>query len=320
MSDGTGIEWTDATWNPVRGCTRVSDGCRYCYAERVAVRFSGPGMPYEGLAESVVRVHGDGSESLLARWTGKIKIVEEHMEDPLRWKRPRRIFVNSMSDLFHDNVPDVEIDRIFAVMALAHQHTFQVLTKRPKRMMEYLTTPGRAELISWEAAKVEGNAAEWHSLPLPNVWLGVSVENQSAADERIPFLTKTPAAVRFLSCEPLLGPIDTLEARMKAWDGSAFPPPKIDWVIAGGESGPHARPMHPDWARSLRDQCVASAVPFFFKQWGEWKPGAIGNYARRMVGDGSVVRDERDVMSRVGKKNAGAELDGVTHKAFPVGA
>jgi protein gp37 len=238
VSDKTGIQWTDATWNPIRGCSRVSEGCRNCYAEVVAARFSGPGQPYEGLAR---RTSTGG-----ARWTGKIMFVEKHLEDPLRWKKPKRIFVNSMSDLFHEGVSDHQLDRIFAVMAKAQRHTFQVLTKRPERMLAY----SNARLLG---------------LPLPNVWLGVSVEDQKAADERIPLLLETPAAVRFLSCEPLLGPVQ-------------FPLPCIGsrfwgdlhWVIVGGESGHNARPCDVQWIRDIVNQCKAAGAAAFVKQLGAY--------------------------------------------------
>ncbi len=207
MGDKTGIAWTDATWNPLRGCTRVSSGCENCYAEKVAARFSGPGLPYEGLA-----TRGP------ARWTGKVRLAEKHLDDPLRWRRPRRIFVNSMSDLFHESVPDEWIDRIFAVMALAPQHTFQVLTKRPGRMRSYLSRDLHAHhlLVAIHGMKatftervraISGKQGVYEG-PLANVHLGVSVEDQATADERIPLLLETPAAVRFISAEPLLGPID----------------------------------------------------------------------------------------------------------------
>ena len=263
MGDHTGIEWTDATWNPIRGCSRVSEGCRHCYAERVAARFSGPGLPYEGLA-----VMRDGEP----RWTGKTQMIWKHLEDPLRWRRPRRIFVNSMSDLFHEDLAPDWIGRIFAIMAAAPQHTFQILTKRPRRMHGFVAGPSsdpKAANIGW---------------PLPNVWLGVSAENQATADERIPLLLETPAAVRFVSAEPLLGAID-LDVHG----------PELDWLIVGGESGPGARPMQPEWARSLRDQCVDAGVAFFFKQWGE--------------------HDELGL--RVGKKRAGRLLDGREWNEFP---
>lgn len=300
MADGTGIEWTDATWNPIRGCSRVSEGCRNCYAERVAARFNQPGQPYFGLAK---RVPGGG------RWTGKVKVVEHVLDQPLRWQRPRRIFVNSMSDLFHDEVSNETIERVFAVMALAHWHTFQVLTKRPDRMLEWFRAQrqninvydsavqrlGAKGPVDW--SKMPGDMANTRSSggtwwPLRNVWLGVSVEDQAAANTRIPLLMETPAALRFLSCEPLLGPVDFRTV-------PGFNRVSLDlsnlWVIVGGESGPGARPMRPDWVRQIRYLCSNAGVPFFFKQWGEHD--ALGN--------------------RVGKKEAGSLLDGFEYKAFP---
>jgi protein gp37 len=330
MSANTGIEWTDSTWNPIRGCTRVSEGCRNCYAEKVAYRFSGAGQPYEGLA---VLKNGHAS------WTGKIQFVQKHLLDPLKWKTPRRIFVNSMSDLFHEGVTDETRDKIFAVMALAHQHTFQVLTKRPYNMLRYLTDKQRGARWLYTTQEViekpKGSTIRpWDVIDakLGNVWLGVSVENQAAADERIPLLLKTPAAVRFLSCEPLLGPV-SLRWKNSTPFGVAHPRHlkpspdedgrictneydglrELDWVICGGESGPGARPMHPDWARTLRDQCVAAGVPFFFKQWGEFSP----EYSNHAIDAHYCAFADQTVVYRVGKKAAGALLDGVEHKAFP---
>jgi protein gp37 len=331
VTDGTKIEWTDATWNPVRGCTRVSEGCRNCYAEGVAARFSGRGLPYEGLAERT---------SKGPRWTGKITLAPEAtLLQPLRWKRPRRIFVNSMSDLFHEGVPDEAIDRIFAVMALARHHTFQVLTKRPERMRSYLSTgffkraaavealPEAAGFHGWP--RVRAMALFNEMQPPPNVWLGTSVEDQAAADTRIPHLLATPAAVRFLSCEPLLGPveltnIDCHQRRdlpgfywINALTGEhddmcrpCAPVPRIDWVIVGGESGPNARQMHPNWARTLRYQCAAAGVAYFFKQWGEW--GRVGDQPGL-----DHLPEDADTMTRVGKAKAGRLLDGVEHNGMP---
>lgn len=267
MAD-TSIEWTDRVWNPTRGCSLKSPGCKNCYAMKMAHRFSGKGQPYEGLTE----LGPNGP-----RWTGKVSSVPEMLGTPLKWKKPARIFVNSMSDLFHDEVPDNFIDQVFAVMAVSLRHTYQVLTKRPERMQKYFADPetqGRVAAIVGEI--LELMACKLGAWPLPNVWLGVSVENQEAADERIPHLLNTPAAVRFLSVEPLLGPV-SLRPYFHGMGAlvNVRPPivtPKIDWVIVGGESGPGARPMHPEWARSLRDQCEAANVPFLFKQWGEWKP------------------------------------------------
>ncbi len=268
MADNTKIEWTDATWNPLRGCSRVSEGCRHCYAEGVAARFSGPGLKFEGIAH---RVGGE------ARWTGKVILVEEKLGEPLRWRRPRRIFVNSMSDLFHEELPDMAIDQVFAVMGKASWHTFQVLTKRAARLRAYMS----------------------QRRPLPNVWLGVSVEDQAAAEERVPALLAAPAALRFLSCEPLLGPLS-----LQKYLGEGG----IDWVISGGESGPRARPPEPCWFRSLRDQCRAAGVPFFFKQWGAWAPD---------VQWGASAPGETGPMRRVGKLAAGHLLDGKEYFELP---
>ena len=296
MSATSSIEWTDATWNPVRGCTRVSEGCRHCYAESVAYRFSGPGLAYEGL----VRIDSKGVRR--PNWNGKIQFVEEHLLDPMKWKpakqtkyefvdghprmthtRSRRIFVNSMSDLFHENVTDEMRDKIFAVMALCPQHTFQVLTKRPERMLDYLTGVDmmrRNEMWRWQVAADEiidnCAAVEDHPWPLPNVWLGVSVENQDAADERIPLLLQTPAAVRFISAEPLLGEIciERIPRRNGYYTNDGTPlfwhplAQGLDWVIVGGESGPGSRYCHIRWIRNIVEQCVSANVPVFVKQLG----------------------------------------------------
>jgi protein gp37 len=243
------MEWTEKTWNPIRGCSRVSDGCVNCYAEEIAARFSGPGKPYEGLAK---RINHD------ARWTGKVRFIEERLDAPLHWKKPSRIFVNSMSDLFHEKVKDEWIDRIFAVMATACQHTFQVLTKRPARMADYAQAlvDGRRGLPPvWD----EGEQRERHCAGLPpNVWLGVSVEDQATADERIPLLLETPAAVRWVSYEPALGPVD-----FSSWLGGG-----LDWIVVGGESGPGARRFDLAWARQTIAQCRAAGVSVFVKQMG----------------------------------------------------
>jgi protein gp37 len=195
----------------------------------------------------------------------RVQLLPKHLEDPLHWRKPRRVFVNSMSDLFHKDVPDSYIARVFAVMAKARQHTFQVLTKRPERMLQFMeglraTEHGR--LLMVEPTGASEPLAGAYLLPLPNVWLGTSVEHQVTADERIPLLLQTPAAVRFLSCEPLLAPV-TLGSTLAL----------LDWVIVGGESGEHYRPMDLDWARSIREQCQVAGVAFFFKQSSGAKPG-----------------------------------------------
>ena len=284
----SGIEWTDRSdWNPMRGCTRVSEGCRNCYAERIAGRFSAPGQPFHGFTTQTPAG---------ARWTGKVEMVPGRLDLPLRWRKPSRIFVNSAFDLFHESVPDAWIDRVFAVMALAPQHTFQVLTKRAERMRQYFAarTSGDpwAEASDYVAdllgTKYHPAVLEPEDMPLPNVWLGVSAEDQQRADERIPHLLATPAAVRWVSAEPLLGPLymatnGRFDDGDGAWNwltgvrfdvdvdangatGGGHKGARIDWIVAGGESGPGARPMHPDWARSLRDQCAKAGVPFFMKQ------------------------------------------------------
>lgn len=356
MADHTNIEWTEATWNPITGCSVKSPGCTNCYAMKLAgTRLqhhpSRVGLTVDSKAGSV--------------WTGEVRFNEQWLDQPLRWKRPRMIFVCAHGDLFHESVPDKWIDRVFAVMALAPQHTFQVLTKRSDRMREYLTkhdTSTVGDSITnaafWLNNRVRGyrgsgGSAVW---PLPNVWLGVSVEDQARADERIPDLLATPAAVRWLSCEPLLGPVDLQCAwhGENALDGECwgecnwcrrgpdFPPlhncqaglqseahwskgrDGVDWIVAGGESGPGARPMHPDWARSLRDQCEEAGVPFFFKQWGEWAPvddaTPDGVPVADLMPDGTRVVHANPItamLARVGKKRAGRLLDGVEHNGMP---
>ncbi len=214
MSDRSAIEWTEATWNPVRGCTKISPGCKHCYAETFAERFRGvPGHPFE-----------QGFD---------LRLVPDALELPLRWRRGRLIFVNSMSDLFHEGIPDDYVRQVFAIMTQAPQHQFQVLTKRAERMLE-----------------LSGRYGVPH-----NAWFGVSVEN-AAHRWRISVLRRVPARVRFLSLEPLLGPVGTLGLT------------GIHWVIVGGESGNGAREMKPEWVRDIRRQCVRADVPFFFKQWG----------------------------------------------------
>lgn len=238
MGDKTKIQWTDASWNPVRGCARVSAGCEHCYAETVARRFSGEGQPYEGL----INRHG--------AWNGEIKLVPEKLEEPLRWKRPRRVFVNSMSDLFHANIPGQYRDRVFAVMRETPQHTYQILTKRPQLMRYYIQAWGLAPGRRW---------------PLPNVWLGVSVEDQQSAVDRILNLLRTPAAVRFVSYEPALGPLHLHHVRACRRSESGT---WIDWLIVGGESGPGARPCKVQWVRDVVRDCDDQGVACFVKQMG----------------------------------------------------
>lgn len=340
MADHTGIEWTDATWNPVVGCSLVSPGCTNCYAMGQAARIVrcseglGRATTYDGTVETV-----KGKPV----WTGKVALASEAtLTQPLRWTKPRRIFVNSMGDLFHEDVPDAWIDRVFAVMALAPQHTFQILTKRSARMRDYLSGPNACARVDdltfegdeWpelskhfdEAGAIANMTWFAHRGFLRNVWLGVSAEDQRRADERTPDLLATPAAIRFVSAEPLLGPIDFQSRPLHVPDhdsGGHVPALlHIDWVIVGGESGPNARPMHPDWARSIRDQCAAAGTAFFFKQHGEW----IGvPDLRQLQGGGGpgfgvfdhMPHDMDAEAVRVGKARAGRLLDGVTHDAMP---
>lgn len=224
MAQKTGIEWTETSLNCVRGCSPVSEGCQRCYAARIAARLSGEGMPYEGLAEFV---NGVG------KWNGEVRFSEKALLEVLRWQDPRLVFVNSMSDMFHKKLTVDEIGRIFAVMNRARQHVFQILTKRSKRL-----------------AKIH-NEFQWTS----NIWMGVSVELAKHMS-RIDDLRATNAAIKFLSLEPLLGPLPNLDLT------------DIDWVIVGGESGPGARPMEKSWVLDIRDQCLDAGVRFFFKQWG----------------------------------------------------
>ena len=227
MSDRSSIEWTDASWNPVRGCTKVSPGCKHCYAETFAERFRGVrGHPYEAGFD--------------------LRLVPEKLAEPLGWRKPRRIFVNSMSDLFHEKIPVSYIARVARVMAAANWHVFQVLTKRHVRMHTLLTGD-----LNWMAQ-------------LPQLWLGVSVEDRQHGLPRLEFLRKTPAATRFLSIEPLLEDLGSVNLS------------DIDWVIVGGESGAGARPMREEWVLSLLKQCRRAKVPFFFKQWGGVRKGIAG--------------------------------------------
>jgi protein gp37 len=231
MAQGSGIEWTEATWNPVTGCTKVSPGCKHCYAERMALRLKAMGQ----------QNYRNGFQ---------LTLQPDMLELPLRWRKPRTIFVNSMSDLFHVDVPVEYIECVFDVMRRAHWHSFQVLTKRSERLAELDAR------LAWA----------------PNIWMGVSVESD-AYRSRIDELRTTRAAIRFLSLEPLLGPLQDLELH------------GIDWVIVGGESGPGARAMNPEWVLDLRDQCRVAEVPFFFKQWGGWNKKKTGRTLEGRVWD-----------------------------------
>lgn len=292
MSAKTSIEWTDYSWNPVSGCDKVSPGCDHCYAETIATRFAG------------TKAYPDGF---------KVTLKPERLTDPLRKRswRGKHVFVNSMSDLFHKDVPDDYIARVFAVMTLAPEITFQILTKRHGRMQSLLDSDAHWHRVDAAMTDLLGVRAQVdHVGALPNVWLGVSVEDQQRADLRIPHLAQTPAAVRFLSCEPLLGRVDL----RSEWLDPLFP--AFDWVIVGGESGPGARPMHPEWARTLRDQCIGAGVPFHFKQWGEWVPE--DQSPEDAVIPATYRFDEPTGTIRLGKKASGRELDGRTWDEWPV--
>lgn len=320
------IEWTGKTWNPVVGCDKISAGCKNCYAIRMAYRLMhNPKMAgkYQGTAMKTA-----GGE---LNWTGKINTLPDTLTLPMTWTKPTMVFVNSMSDLFHEAIPFEFISAVFSVMSDINIHTYQVLTKRPARMVEFFKWMQEAFGFPWQ--------------PSSNVWLGVSVEDQKAADERIPLLLQVPAAVRFLSCEPLLGPIDLSKYYFCTIPGKVTNryPFKglqenektkwinlLNWVIAGGESGPGSRPMHPDWARGLRDQCKAAGVPFFFKQWGEWgireKPhesesdiSPCEKHERWLNAAGGHGFHGEEVyrVRKVGKKKAGRLLDGQLHNQMP---
>lgn len=328
------IEWTEKTWNPiVSGCSMVSEGCTNCYAMKMSFRLAEMGQEkYKGLTKK--------TEKGNIVWNGKIKIDldDKALFEPLKRKKPTMYFVNSMTDLFHEDVPFEAIDKIMGIIALSPQHTFQILTKRPERMKEYFENPYLYKKIRGEVKGIDNDYSfPLIYLPLPNLWLGVSVENQEQANKRIPYLLETEAKVRFLSCEPLLGKInlddltqintkkvyDCLEGEIFEWD--VYPDDdsliyhsetgKIDWVIVGGESGTkNVRPMHPDWVRGIRNQCKDANVPFFFKQWGEWMPAdAKRNYTEKRI---ECSFDE--CLLKVGKKNAGRLLDGVEHNEMPI--
>jgi len=317
----SGISWTDQTWNPIVGCTKVSSGCQNCWAERMAK----------------LHYHGDFPNG----WDGHVKLFPERLEQPLHWRKPRRIAVGLMGDLFHDSVPDEFIENVFWQIGLAKQITFQVLTKRPERMQRFLSAFYR---YAADQAIVAQTRSDWYGvryenppvMPFENLWIGVSVEDQKTADERIPLLLQTPAAVRFVSLEPLLGPVDlrNIAPHDDFWTDSVDTPDpsrKLSWVICGGESGPGARPMHPDWVRSLRDQCVSAGVAFHFKQFGEWVPHGQGVRSERRTWGvimpdgifnscheiGHEIGHGGACVHLVGKKSAGHLLDGKEWMQFP---
>jgi protein gp37 len=363
MGDKTGIEWTDATWNPLIGCSLKSDGCKNCYAMKVAHRFQGTHNHYKGTTKLT---------SFGPHWTG---VVNQSplaiLNQPLRWTRPRMIFVNSMSDLFHESVDFEYIAACFGVMAAASQHKFQVLTKRPERAVEFFAwlketyssvaldeanfcarmamkygvEPGLLGMVASDEA-----TSLFEGWPLKNVWMGTSIENQKAAEDRMLSLIKIPAAVRWISAEPLLGPVDFgfMGTLPNSITGSSYQlmHQHIDWMVVGGESGPGARPMAPSWARSILRQCKEADIPYLFKQWGDWGPHDDGSVTV-VGGDGEeftvrlplamesqekkpiVVKPKgggrsrtfRAVdgwwMEKLGKKVAGRELDGSLYDGYP---
>jgi protein gp37 len=300
MSGKTSIEWTDATWNPTSGCDRVSPGCDNCYALTLAKRLKAIGSP---------RYQRDGDP----RTSGPGFGLTEHPDAlnwPLRKTKPLRIFVNSMSDIFHKDVEERFIGDVWDVMAKTPQHTYQILTKRPQRMCSVMQ--------AWAADRWHWRRSDMHwcqlvdDRPLSNVWLGTSIEEDKFCF-RADYLRRTPAVVRFLSLEPLLGPLPSLDLT------------GINWVIVGGESGPNARPMHPDWVRDIRDKCISAGVKFFFKQWGEWSESEFVGYQGQVCLDGSwsTTDNPRPVTSgnvyirKVGKRKAGRTLDGRTWDEMP---
>lgn len=409
MSTKSKIEWTHrngeagGTWNPLLGCDKVSDGCTHCYAIlQCWIKQHNPNPKIKAAFEGLVEQRPDGS----LNWTGKVRELPERLAIPFKQKAPTTWFVNSLSDLFHEDVSDDFIAQVFGVMALTPHHTYQILTKRPDRMLKWFTgkrlLENTAEYVAWWASKLPGlpeiiwdsrgsdidrywnipmsversdddpdkrsgneyrpmtvkertvhcaKRRAWPGWPLPNVWIGVSAENQKTADERIPLLLKTPAVIRFLSCEPLLGPIqlgiggDFYDYGVGKDESGG---PKIHQVIAGGESGKDSRPMHPEWAMDLRDQCQEAGVAFFFKQWGDWQPRG-DEHGCWSVKDSIPGKEQRHVfytphpnmhtpvtvlrstphpergeyyhqwmMQRVGKHAAGRILDGRTWDEFPV--
>ena len=304
----TRIEWTEKSWNPVTGCTKISPGCQNCYAERMAKRLRG-------------RCGYDADEPF------RVTLRPERLVDPLLWRKPSKIFVCSMGDLFHEAVPDDFIARVWNIMAISQEHVFQILTKRPDRMAKWIDRVGDYQgykTRNGEPHKADGGSGivvGYEKWPLPNVWLGVTAENRPMWDERVNILKQLEAAKRFVSYEPALGSLGEVDLS------------GLDWVICGGETGPDARPVHPDWMRGLRDQCQSAGVPFFFKSWGEWvcRPWSSDNGRKRELClgmDGTSVyaqvghmmgfrKPGEALMVRVGKKAAGRLLDGQEWNEMP---
>jgi protein gp37 len=312
----TKIEYATDAWNPVTGCTMVSEGCRNCWAARLAATRLKHYPRYRGLA-----TYPD-LRGAVPQWTGEVRLHPELLNQPLHWRKPKRVFVCSQADLFHVGVDYGFITGVMAAIARCPQHTFLLLTKRSDRMYKYFTNCG------------------FENHTLPNFWLGVSVEDQKTADKRIPLLLHTPAAVRWVSYEPALGPVNLQNYLPHALYMSGETPSGsegLDWVIGGGESGPNAQPSHPDWFRTVRDQCQAAGVPFFFKQWGEWGSDRPADQHKisghRYQYDSMTFRPDgtrynptkpdelfekaMQTVYQVGKKAAGRLLDGREWNEFP---
>lgn len=336
----TKIEWATKVWNPVTGCTPISAGCANCYAKRMANRLKGR-HGYDAADPFKVTIH-----------------TEDKFLEPLKWRKPSNVFVCSMGDLFHKDVPTLEIDKVFAIAAISPKHNFMFLTKRPDRMATYFDTPAKKLAERWEDViysmgisagddEIDTVASFLHNIcglgwPLKNIWLGVSVEDQKAADDRIHYLNEISAAVKFVSCEPLLSEINfekSLGESLK-WHAGGLKN-CISWVISGGETGHNARPVHPDWIRSIRNQCDSGGIPFFFKGWGEFKNGSDyinlktsnhivltnGEFARwdnddwKSISKKYSVNQFNDlkpfVVCKTGKKQSGDLLDGKQYHEFP---
>jgi len=336
MADKSKIQWTEATWNPVIGCQRVSEGCRNCYAETQAKRIAlmHPGSAYNG----VLRIDPVSTQPL-PMWNGTALTMPDRLDQPLRWEKPRLIFVNSMSDLFHKDVPFEFIAAVFGVMAATPRHTFQLLTKRPERALEFFQWLGerpwpgseRDSRVWWCAhhAREQGtevfmrgsddrsphsnrNVALDTPWPLPNVWLGVSCENQETAEERIPLLLKCPAAVHWVSAEPLLGPIDFGKAD-PVWSEDAGRFVRVDWVVVGGESGAGARTCRAEWLRSIVHQCMRAGVSVFVKQLGAAYEDPENGIAGAALARG-MNAETRSLVSHVLRHPKGGDIE-----EWPVG-
>lgn len=319
----TKISWCDETINPVVGCSKISEGCRNCYAENMAARLAGMGNPHY---KSVV-LSGHGCSSFKG-WNGLATFVESQLFKAYSWRKPRSVFICSMGDLFHESVWRCWIDDVMKMVANNSQHTFIILTKRPERMKEYFDLCDRGLVDRLTALYQLSHGTDPHDLasnwPLPNLVLGVSAENQQAADERIKILLQIPAVKRFVSIEPMLEEIDLYRG---GWSflNPLYPPPGnktgwkrgLDGVILGGESGSKARPLHPDWVRKVRDQCAAAGVPFMFKQWGEWVETLHVFDCPTCPSSSQITTIGMKEFHRVGKKTAGNMLDGRAHTELP---